>query len=271
VCTDLAARGIQTPTGRSWGQHTLRHMLLSARISGQREHRGEIVAVAEWPAIISVNRGARLRAVLRDPGRRTNRAPRRYLLASLLRCGSCHSVMRARPRSGGARRYVCAKGPGLPGCGKTFILADDLETFVVAAVLERLDSPALVAALTRSLATDEQSAGAQRELDQTEAQLDELADAWGRRAITFREWESARAPIVRREQAAKAALSRDSRISAVADYLGRGEQLRSTWEDLSLPRRQAIVRTLLEFIEIGAAVRGRNRFDPGRLTPRWRA
>jgi site-specific DNA recombinase len=270
VCLDLATRGVQTPTGRSWGQHTLRHMLLSARISGEREHRGEIVAVAEWPAIIPATQGVRLRALLRDPARRTNRAARKYLLASLLRCGCCHSTMRARPRGDGARRYVCARGPGLPGCGKTFILAQTLEAFVVAAVLERLDSPQLAAALTRNLTTDAQSANAQRELEEAEAQLDELADAWGKRAITAREWESARAPIARRAEAAKATVNRDTRISAVADYLGRGERLRNAWDQLSLQQRQAIVRALFEFIEIGPAVRGRNHFDPGRLTPRWR-
>ena len=55
--------------------------------SGQREHNGEIVATAEWPAIISPAETSRIRALLSDPDRRTNRVARRYLLVRLLRCG----------------------------------------------------------------------------------------------------------------------------------------------------------------------------------------
>jgi site-specific DNA recombinase len=42
-----------------WKMQTLRRMLMSPRISGQREHRGEIVGPAEWPAIITEADGER--------------------------------------------------------------------------------------------------------------------------------------------------------------------------------------------------------------------
>ena len=44
ICTDLNERGIATAKGKQWSPQTLRRILLSARISGQREHQGEIVA-----------------------------------------------------------------------------------------------------------------------------------------------------------------------------------------------------------------------------------
>ena len=145
VCNDLNERGIATVTGKPWLPTVLRGMLASARISGQREHRGEIVATAEWPAIITPQQTAQLRALFADPDRRTNRAARRYLLKGLLRCSKCGSTLVARPRGGGDRRYMCAKGPGLPGCNGTFIFAETVEAFISEAVLYRLDTPALTA------------------------------------------------------------------------------------------------------------------------------
>ena len=56
----------------------------SARISGQREHNGEIVATAEWAAIITPAETVQIRAKLAEPERRTNKAARRYLLGGLL-------------------------------------------------------------------------------------------------------------------------------------------------------------------------------------------
>jgi site-specific DNA recombinase len=271
VCTDFALRGIRTPKSNVWGQHTLRHLLISPRISGQREHHGEIVAPAEWPAIVSPAIGARLRAHLNDPARRTNRSPRRYLLASLLRCAACHTVMRARPRADGKRRYVCAKGPSLSGCGKTFILAEDLEHFVIAAVLHRLDSPRLAMAVTLCNSTDQHIVDAERKLDEAQAQLEQLATNWGKQEISKSEWQAARAPILERVATARATLTTMSQTAAVAEYLGNAEALRSAWDTLTLSRQRAIVSAVLEYVEIGFAVRGRNRFDPERVTPRWRA
>ena len=43
ICTALNERGERTVTGAEWTQQTLRRMLASARISGQREHHGVIV------------------------------------------------------------------------------------------------------------------------------------------------------------------------------------------------------------------------------------
>jgi site-specific DNA recombinase len=87
ICADLNERGVVSATGRRWSSQTLRRMLMSGRISGQREHHGEIVTTAEWDAIITPAETERLRAKLADPDRRTNRSAR-YLLARLLRCSS---------------------------------------------------------------------------------------------------------------------------------------------------------------------------------------
>jgi site-specific DNA recombinase len=119
----------------------LRRMGVSARISGQREYRGEVIAVGQWPAIITPAQTIRLRALLTDPARRTVRNPRRYLLTGLLRCGAGH------PWAGGSRasgRDTSApEPPGRPGCGRTYIVAEELDELIVEAVLYRLDTDEL--------------------------------------------------------------------------------------------------------------------------------
>jgi hypothetical protein len=106
LCRDLDERRIAPVRGGPWNTQSLRRILRSGRISGQRDHHGELVADAEWPAIISPAQTARIRALLDDPDRRTNRSARRYLLVRLLRCGLCGATLVSRPRSGG-RRASC--------------------------------------------------------------------------------------------------------------------------------------------------------------------
>ena len=180
ICTGLNDRGVPTSTGGQWQAQTLRRMLLSARISGQREHNGEIVADGEWPAIITPAETSRIRALLSDPDRRTNKVARRYLLVRLLRCGLCGETLVARPKQGGVRAYQCAKGPGLSGCGRMSVKADPVEEFVVEAVLYRLDSPELAAAMSGQPGDPDQERW-QTEIEQSRQQLDELAAMYGRR------------------------------------------------------------------------------------------
>ena len=270
ICSDLNDRGVETVKGGKWRPQTLRRILMAAAISGQREHQGEIVAKAAWDAIITPAQTQRLRMKLGDPDRRTNRSARRYLLARLLRCGSCGTKLYSRPRDDGSRRYVCASGPAFGGCGKITIMADPLEQFVVEAVLHRLDSPELAAALNGQ-PDDPQGAEWQAEIEAAQAQLDELAGMWANREISRQEWLAARAPIEQRQTLAKKRLAALNRTTTLADHIGSAAGLRERWAGLTLTRQEQIVAAVLDHLVVGPGRRGYNRFDPSRLTPIWRA
>jgi site-specific DNA recombinase len=270
IARELNERGITSASGGRWSPQSLRRMLASPRISGQRVHRGEIVAKAVWPAIISAKDGAKIRAVLANPERRTNKSARRYLLGGLLVCSHCGQRLVARPRTGGQRRYACAKGPGFAGCGKTYIIADDVERFATEATLIRLDSSALQRALERR---QRKAPDAQRwleEAEQAQAQLVELAAAYGNRELTMDELRAARKPIEQRLTHARKQLAKVSRTSALDHYVGNGEGLRADWNSLDLSQQHAIVSAVVDSIVVGPARRGYNRFDESRLTPVWR-
>jgi len=269
LCINLNERRIAPVTGREWTSQTLRRILMSARISGRREHLGEVVAKAEWPAIITAQQSDRIRARLGDPDRRTNRSARRYFLAGLLRCGYCQMKLYARPRADGTRRYVCASGPGFGGCGKVTIVADPLEQFVAEAVVHRLESPKLPQALTRPR-DDAKGTEWQAEIERTQKQLDELAELWAEAKITRGEWLAARAPIEKRQAVAKKKLAALNRTTALAPLIADAKRVREQWDGMTLERQQQIAVALLDRVVVGPGRRGYNRFDSSRLRPVWR-
>jgi site-specific DNA recombinase len=271
IAGEWNARGLATAAGNSWTVETLRRMLYSARLSGQREHRGEIVAPGRWEPIITPEETARLRETLSERTRTRTRPVRRYLLSGLLRCGLCDAPLVSRPQANGDRRYVCAKGPGHSGCGRLAIRADGVEGFLAEAVLVHLDSPAVAAALATAASADAASAADHDALRQDRAQLDELARAYGDKLVTFPEWLAARAPIEARIDAAQRKLSRISQSAAIDPYVGRADALREAWSDLPLNRQRSIVSAVLDRALIRPAVRGLTAFDPDRIEPVWRA
>jgi DNA invertase Pin-like site-specific DNA recombinase len=268
LCRDLSERGVLTATGKEWSPQTLRRMLLSARISGQREHHGQIVAKAEWPAIITPAETDKLRAKLQDPERRTNRAARRSLLPRVLRCGHCRTQLVTRPRADRVRRYVCPTANG--GCGRMTVLAEPVELVVSEAVLHRLESPLLPEAIKRP-ADDAKGAEWQQEAELAQAKLDELAEMWAAGEITRGEWQKARPPIERRLNSARKKLAQLNRQAALVPFIGDAKRVREEWPTMTLTRQAEIVRALVEYVEVLPARRGYNRFDPSRLRPVWRA
>ena len=271
VCVDFNERGITTSQGNDWSIQTMRRMLRSARISGRREHRGEIVADAVWPGIISVEDSDRLRAKFSGRASRSGRTARSYLLTGgLLRCGLCDTPMVSRPRTDGQRRYVCAKGPGFGGCAKMATVAEPLEGFVADAVLYRLDTPELAAALTDARRANAEHDQLATEVAEDQAMLDQLAADYADKTISHREWLAARQPIQARIDSIKRRLSRVSATHRIDEFVGKSEVLRDAWTDLDLTRQQAIVATVLDHFVVNPAVPGRNTFDTERFTPNWR-
>jgi site-specific DNA recombinase len=270
VCADLNERGVPTVKGGPWTTTVLRTLLMSGRISGQREHRSEIVSSGSWPAIITISQTSRLRSLLSDPARRTNRSPRSYPLSGLVNCGLCGARMVARPRDDGSRRYICAKGPNFAGCGKIFQLAEPLENLITEAVLYRLDNPGFSNAIAAQASTDSGAGQIEMGLQDDRLRLDELANMFGRKDIDAREWSSARRPIQRRIVESERRLGALTGTSALEGYVGNSVALRGQWNSLSPARQRAVVAALLDSVVVGPAVRGRNKFDPNRITPVWK-
>lgn len=286
IVRDLAERGVETPTGGTWKPSTLRRLIASARISGRREHTprsssdsgtrpliGEIVADAEWPAIITVEQSDRIRAILSDPARQrySSATGRTYLLSGILRCakcgpGDCGAGMVGRPKSG-TPRYVCPATPGTGHCGGTATVAGRTDELVREMILDEKLNAGLARRLRRPKRLDP---GLERAIRSDEKQLEELSSTWANGEITRSEWMTARDIVQARLGAARDQL--EVALAAVQlhpDMLGTYDELRERWEAKSIAQQRAWVAALIDHIDVLPAD-PRKKWDPDRFDPVWR-
>lgn len=265
----LNNEGITTVRGGEWRSPTVRGLLRSERIAGLRVHRGEVIGPAIWDPIITPAKRDRVIARMDAAAQTGRRTPRRYLLSGLLRCHRCGNKLYSAARQD-RRRYVCQSGPDHGGCGGTMIAAPGVEELITDAVLYRLDTPELAAALTGRAAQDEHATALSEQVAADRAQLDELAALYADKAISAREWMAARRPIEDRIGVATRSLARMTNSDALSGLVGNGSELRSRWAELNLTRQAAIVAAILDHAVIGPGTPGSKTFDPNRVEPVWR-
>jgi hypothetical protein len=240
-------------------------MLTSAALSGQREHGGAFYA-GTWPAILAPEDTQRLRSILTDPNRRKNVTARRYLLTGMLFCGICGQPLSARPRLDGVRRYICARQPENQNCGKLARVAEPVEALVKEAVIIALDGVDLRAYMAQP-AEDE---GLPGRIKDDEAMLELLAQDFAQRRITRVEWFASRDPIAARLDANRSRLAKENGASAIAKWLGAGEEVRRQWDERGIDWQRAVIRSAIDCIRVMPAVKGRNTFEPSLVEITWR-
>lgn len=267
----LAESDIKTVTGKTWRTQVIRGVLLNPRYYGMRAHNNEPVAKAIWEPVITTEQGEALRSLLTNPDRdqRRSRGARRYVLSGMCRCGRCGTVMVSVPRFE-ERRYLCRSGHDFGGCGRMSINAEGVERIITEAVLQRLDNPALHDAMAGRVEDDQQARALSEQISQDTAQLDELAQLYAERQITAPEWTSARKVIESRRDGARRRLSGLSGTRHIDAYIGKGDVLRDQWSKLNLDRQRAIIKALVDHVEILPGSRGIQHVAIERVNPVWR-
>jgi len=268
IAADWNARGLKTPTGGVWNSQKVRSMLRSPRVAGLREHRGEIVGEAVWPTIVEPAKHEKLRAIM--DSRRMPEREGKYLLTGMVRCAKCMQRLYVRRRSvDRVRRYGCEKAANNGSCGGVHIIADPLDAYVTDTVVDYLDSPALAAALDaheRKAETVDIDA-----LRADESALEELSrDYYTERMIGRAEYLAARDVLEGRIKAARGKLARTNGTGLIRAVAGLGANLRDAWAHEGLDWQRQVMAAVVDRVIIGPAVRGRNAFDPGRVTVEWR-
>jgi site-specific DNA recombinase len=269
----LNESGVPTVRGARWQTTAVRGIVSSPRIAGLRVHRGQIVGPAVWEPIITSTQRDQVVAALASRAWTRKRAPRTYVLSGMLRCGRCDtrlfSAARHQP-AGVRRRYVCSSGPDHGGCGRLTVVADPVEQVIVDAVLARLDSPVLADYMAGRTQSDTALAALSEALAADQQRLEELAGLYAGGAVTAREWIAARDPIQHRITLTEKDLAAATGTSAVAGLAGQGSVLRGQWPELTLDRRHAIVRAVLDHAVIAPGTPGARGLDINRVQPVWR-
>lgn len=270
------SEGVRTPAGNLWSATALRRMIGSPRVAGLREHHGEAVGPAEWPAILDEVTYRRLVTRLKGTGEGRQNRSRRYLLTGgLAVCGLCGAALVARPRNDGKPCLVCARGPGMSGCGRIRTLALPLEEMVGAAVVEALSGPLLVRALRADRTSDSEEGRLLEQISRWQAQLEQAAADYytadlGQR-LSLGEYQAVRRALQGKIDQAKSRLGRNSRRRMLIDLPTGRAALEQAWEQGDTGWRRALVAAVVDRVTVGPAVPGRNRFDPGRVGIVWRA
>jgi site-specific DNA recombinase len=266
--------GIGPAVSETWRTTAVRQILCSGRIAGLREHHGQVIGEAVWPAIITPAERDRIVARMAARSVSKTRAPRTYVLSGMLRCARCGNLLFSQARHVNpdyrVRRYVCMKGPDHGGCGRLTVVAEPVEQLLTDAVLTRLDSPHLAEALAGKSSTDHDVVVLAAQVEADQVRLDELAGLYADGAITAREWITARDPITTRIAQARHEIATATDTSAVYELAGTGEALRAQWNSLDIGRQQAILKSVLDHAAIAPGTPGARSLDINRVQPVWR-
>jgi DNA invertase Pin-like site-specific DNA recombinase len=247
IAMDWNERGVKTVGGGMWQGSMIRRVLMSPRIAGLKDHRGEVVGKAMWPAIIDSATHDRLVGLLGNPERRPANygRPRVYPLAGLLYCGSCGGklITYLQPRQG--RGYGCRKDETFVCPGRVRIAAEPLEEYVAGYVIEMWKSPR---ALNIAQSDDrmERISKITSEMAQLQEQKNEALRLKLRGEVDLQTYR----PVTRELDAAHDQLAREHEKLTSEAAMPELPDPSLAWEDLSAVDRRALTEMLVDKIII---------------------
>jgi len=272
IAKDWRRRRIWTNTGNfHWVPGRVWAILMSHRLVGDNEFRGQVVARDCFPAILDRPTHAKVRAVLAD-----TRHPRRLtypgLLTGLLRCARCGANLHAgaikRHLTNGDlatyRVYRCARPP--TGCGRPNVNADYVETLVTEAVLCRIEARRLIEPIP-DLPADADDRLIEAYGRYSAAVVELTTDYFVHRKLTREEWRAARDGLQHHLHVARRQFDPDWRGMQVRQEAPPRE-LRASWSTLEFAHRRDIIASELEFALVHPT-RQRAVFDAKRIEPQW--
>jgi len=268
LCRWLNEQEIPTPAGKLFRAKTPCDILNNPRISGQRAYMGEIVVIAIWPAIVSLEEGEAIGAFL-NIRKRLETPARTPLCVGILVCGICGKKLVPNNKEG-RRRYMCRKDT-VTGCGwgGIYITADLVENFIVETVLTRLNSPEMERSLIQAK-PNPKALATHAELSGLDGRFIELAEMVAEGEFTRVQYQAAMKVAMERKSELEKTLANERGVVALAGGLGSPQMIAQKWQGLNLDRQTAILKSILESIQVDKVIQRGFPFDPARLRPIWK-
>lgn len=211
---------------------TLRRALLNPALAGLRQHQGDIVGKASWPAIITEDqyeqlksRDRRMRATYGTSSPR-GREPV-HLLSGIAKCGVCGEGLRHRSRDGRVPYYDCRKG-------HVSRLVDMLDKAVEAEIFKRLSDidP------SDYESEDADDSAVMAEIEELERQLAEWEAEARARRVSARMFGQMEQSLLGQIAALRAKIETPSELELDA----------AQWPELTMGERRHIVRSLFRVV-----------------------
>lgn len=268
IANDLNAQGIPSASGKQWGHKALTQVMTRKRLIGVRTHKGAEYPAA-WPPILTLEEWEMVQLSLKASYRSRTKG-RSYLLTGLIECGACGGLMSgdAHPNKKGQevkRRYGCRS------CGKVSRLAEPVELLVSEAVLYRLESEDMAAALAPK--TPEIRPLLER-YQFLQGRLQELVQDYATGLLNRQQLAQAKNAVDTEIEKIQAALTAAQPQQAFS-VIQAGQAVNDAWEHEGLEWRRSLVSLLVEKIVVQPGYPGRSRwrgfvFDPQKIEIRWR-
>lgn len=278
IARDLRESGLPTVTGVPWTGERVKDVLIKPAIAGLAVYRGEL-RDAPWPAILPRDRWERLRDLLtitesrevigkngktyvvaRNPSAAGNEP--RWLVSGIATCGICGAAMKITGGTNRSRSYVCSERSHLrrnaPHVDE--YIADRLVKY-----LSRDDMADLLRPPPRP-GTDVTALRAEaRKLRDRKTRMGALYAAG-----TIDDDVLASGTRVIREQLAfiESQLAASDAPDPLAEF--RGNPAGVVWENLSMPRRRAVARSLMNITILPSGRRGSG-FDQRSVLIDWKS
>jgi DNA invertase Pin-like site-specific DNA recombinase len=251
---------VPTPTGKTlWEPKNVAYLLRSPRLVAKTECEGVLYDMPGVPAILEEELWLRVREKLtakRRIGRRETRQ-----LSNIALCSVCGLELLSGIEKNGAKVYVCKKRPSVPGaCGSVNVRIDKLDNRVNAEVVAYLNDKVRVHALldTHRLETPEMAAIDARyaELSDNKIALDRARfnPPQGVKRLPEERYYELLAEIEREQNQLqrRRVVNRDAQ--PLKEALDR-EWTVEEWEAQAMEFRRAIVRLVVERIEVSPVAR----------------
>ncbi|MDQ3762218.1 MAG: recombinase family protein [Actinomycetota bacterium] len=258
---ELARLGRPVPPGLLWDPTQIKRLATNPTYAGLRTLHGAVVGPAAWPGLLSEADHHELVEKLTNPARKTWRdGAVKHLLSGLCECAVCGAPCR-RVKNRNTPSYACSERFCVVRSQR------DLDELVSELVVARLSTPDAWSLFPRS-GEDTNTDQAAETVRALRARLDGFYTQAAAGEITP-------AGLARVEQrllpqiADAERRARPRRLPAVVVDLAEAPDAAATWEQLSVPQRREVVRTLL-LVRILPTGRGTQRFDPERIQIVWR-
>ncbi|QIP40712.1 recombinase family protein [Rhodococcus erythropolis] len=263
ITANLNEVGIEAPLGGAWITSSVRKLAIRDLNVGIRRH-GKNTYPGAWESIVDVGDHAKVKALLADPKRRTQKAAARthLLTFGIGKCGVCDGVLvvsRKGPKGKKTSLYVCQD----PGCvGRREEWVDEL---VVATVCARLSRPDAFAIFEND---DVEAEAARERVAGLRARLDDAADAYASGLIDTEQLARITAQIRPVMEVAERQARPAVAVPAVVQDLILATDIRVAWGSLEISQQRAVLDALRIEVVINRA-RGGPGFKPESISIKW--
>jgi site-specific DNA recombinase len=261
IATDWNRKGARTIYGNLWKYNTVKDLLCSPRLVGDRVHKGEVVATDCWPAILDRDVAERVRIILLAPRGASESNLRRHLLTGLVFCGRCMSRLNV-TNDRGVLAYRCSTTP--KGCGNLQVNRDALDGYVFDAACRHLDGISRSGYEPQDSSRSDVST-ARAEIGNQRDRLKDLRDDYFvHQGMSQKEYRAYRDTLL---DQVNATVTASGLRSADLGNLPSGRAMRASWPMLDVAHRRAQLDLVISRIVVSPA--RRKDFDPRRVEVHW--